>query len=135
MIPFVWCNTNERCHNELKLAHLLNSFKEATQDVLAALQVDAKEVTQCILSLKDKARKLICEWLHWHCRVSLSAILATNPVPCKQDCLKEDFLISETLMKADCRDPRWHLLYIDILLARGEVCSNTFSIKLPLCIF
>lgn len=24
-------------------------------------------------------------------------------------------------MKTDCRDPRWHLLYVDILLAKGEM--------------
>lgn len=93
------------------------------------------------MSLKDKARKLTCEWLQQHCRASLSTILSTNPVPCRQGCLKKAFLISETLMKVDCRDPRWHLLYIDSLLARGKVCGiffftyNTFSIKLNLYIF
>lgn len=24
-------------------------------------------------------------------------------------------------MRTECRDPRWHLLYVDILLARGEM--------------
>lgn len=122
-----WVVTNWNCHS------LLNFSKEATQDILAALQVDAEEVTRSILSLKDKARKLICEWLQQHCRASLSTILSTNPIPCQHDCLKEAFQISGVLMKTDYRDPRWHLLHIDSLLARGEVCSiftyNNFSIK------
>lgn len=24
-------------------------------------------------------------------------------------------------MRTDCRDPRWHLLYVDILLVKGEI--------------
>ncbi|KAB5546282.1 hypothetical protein PHYPO_G00070270, partial [Pangasianodon hypophthalmus] len=100
---------------------MLNQQKEATQDILAALQVDAEEVTLSIQSLKDKARKLICEWLQQHCRARLSTILSTNSIPCQQDCLKEAFLISGVLMKTDYRDPRWHLLYIDSLLARGDL--------------
>ncbi|KAG7323027.1 hypothetical protein KOW79_012729 [Hemibagrus wyckioides] len=99
---------------------MLNQQKEATQDILAALQVDAEEVTRSIMSLKVKAQKLICEWLQQHCRASLSTILSTNPIPCQQDCLKEAFLISGVLIKTDSRDPRWHLLYIDSLLARGD---------------
>ncbi|KAI5095737.1 tetratricopeptide repeat protein 34 [Silurus meridionalis] len=100
---------------------MLNQQKEATQDILAALQVDAEEVTRSILSLKDKAQKLICEWLQQHCHASLSTILSTNPIPCQHDCFKEALLISGALMKTDCRDPRWHLLYIDTLLARGDL--------------
>ncbi|KAI5612317.1 tetratricopeptide repeat protein 34, partial [Silurus asotus] len=100
---------------------MLNQQKEATQDILAALQVDAEEVTRSILSLKDKAQKLICEWLQQHCHASLSTILSTNPIPCQHYCFKEALLISGTLMKTDSRDPRWHLLYIDSLLARGDL--------------
>ncbi|KAL6482865.1 hypothetical protein MHYP_G00077370 [Metynnis hypsauchen] len=100
---------------------MLNQQKESTQDILAALQVDAEKVTRSILSLKDKARKLICEWLQQHCRASLSTFLSTSPAPCREECLREAFLTSGALMKTDCRDPRWHLLYIDTLLAQGEV--------------
>ncbi|KAI4901514.1 hypothetical protein NFI96_033430 [Prochilodus magdalenae] len=100
---------------------MVNQQKESTQDILAALQVDAEKVTRSILSLKDKARKLICEWLHQHCRAILSTVLSTKPVSCRGDCLREAFLTSGALMKTDCRDPRWHLLYVDTLLAQGEV--------------
>ncbi|XP_066529098.1 uncharacterized protein ttc34 [Hoplias malabaricus] len=99
---------------------MLNQQKESTQDILAALKVDAEHVTQSILSLKDKARNLVCEWLRQHCHDSLSTILSTNPVPCRKECLREAFLIGGVLMKTDSKDPRWHLLYIDILLAGGE---------------
>ncbi|XP_062872103.1 tetratricopeptide repeat protein 34 [Trichomycterus rosablanca] len=100
---------------------MLNQQKESTQDILAALQVNAEEVTRSILSLKDKARKLICEWLHQQCRSSLSTTVSTNPVHHQQKCLQEVFLISCMLRKINNRDPRWHLLYIDVLLARGDI--------------
>ncbi|MBN3323313.1 TTC34 protein, partial [Atractosteus spatula] len=99
----------------------LNQQKECTQDILTALQVDAAAVTQDILSLKEKASKLICDWLHQHCRTGLYEITAANAVPCREELLKEAFLIGGALMKIDCRDPRWHLLYIDTLLARGAL--------------
>ncbi|XP_027026144.2 uncharacterized protein ttc34 [Tachysurus fulvidraco] len=100
---------------------MLNQQKEAIQDILSALHVDEAEVTRRILSLKAKSQKLICEWLQQYCRASLSTILSTNPVPCQQDCLKEAFLISGVLLNTDSKDPRWHLLYIDTLLARGDL--------------
>uniref|UniRef100_A0A672M1Z7 Tetratricopeptide repeat domain 34 n=1 Tax=Sinocyclocheilus grahami TaxID=75366 RepID=A0A672M1Z7_SINGR len=68
----------------------------------------------CMLSLKDKVRKLVSEWLAQHCRSSLSETLSANPVPCREELLQEAFLIGEALMNTDCREPRWHLLYIDI---------------------
>lgn len=71
-------------------------------------------------SLKDKARRLISEWLDQHCRSSLSGILLANPVPCREEHLREAFLICGALMNTDCREPRWHLLYIDTLLAKGQ---------------
>lgn len=73
-----------------------------------------------MLSLKDKARKLVSEWLGQHCRSSLSETLSANPVPCREEFLREAFLIGGALMNTDCRDPRWHLLYIDTLLAKGR---------------
>ncbi|KAM3617041.1 uncharacterized protein V6R79_001600 [Siganus canaliculatus] len=100
---------------------MLNQQKECTHDILAALQINTDTVTKDILSLKDKARKLVCDWLHQFCRTSLSDILVTNPVPCHEEQLKEAFIIGGALMRTDCRDPRWHLLYVDILLAKGEV--------------
>ncbi|TMS16871.1 Tetratricopeptide repeat protein 34 [Larimichthys crocea] len=100
---------------------VLNQQKECTQDILAALQISTDIVIKDILSLKDKARKLVCDWLHQFCRANLSDILIVNAVPCHEEHLREAFIIGGALMRTDCRDPRWHLLYVDILLAKGEV--------------
>lgn len=78
-------------------------------------------VTKDILSLKDKARKLVCDWLQQYCRTNLSEILAAKAVPCQEEELREAFLIGGVLMRTDCRDTRCHLLYVDILLAKGEI--------------
>ncbi|KAG5838650.1 hypothetical protein ANANG_G00225850 [Anguilla anguilla] len=99
----------------------MNTAYECTRDILAALQVDCNAVTQDILSLKDTGRKLVCDWLQKYCRANLSDVIAANPVPCKEEHLREAFLIGGALMKTDSRDPRWHLLYVDTLLAKGAV--------------
>lgn len=62
----------------------------------------------------------MCDWLQQHCRTNLSEILATKAVPCQEEQLREAFLIGGALMRTDCRDPRWHLLYVDTLLAKGN---------------
>ncbi|XP_034393524.1 tetratricopeptide repeat protein 34 [Cyclopterus lumpus] len=100
---------------------LLNQQKECTHDILAALQIDIDIVTKDILSLKDKARTLVCDWLHQFCRTNLSDVVLTKAVPCHEEQLKEAFIIGGALMRTDCRDPRWHLLYVDTLIAKGEV--------------
>lgn len=81
-------------------------------------------MTKDILSLKDRAQKLVCDWLHQFCRTNLSDIVATHGVPCHEEQLREAFIIGGALMRADCRNPRWHLLYVDILLAKGEIVGE-----------
>lgn len=83
-------------------------------------------MTKDILSLKDRAQKLVCDWLHQFCRTNLSDIVATHGVPCHEEQLREAFTIGGALMRADCRNPRWHLLYVDILLAKGEIVGEIF---------
>ncbi|XP_037136773.1 tetratricopeptide repeat protein 34 [Syngnathus acus] len=100
---------------------LLNQQKECTHDILAALQINTDEVTKDLLSLKDRARKLVSDWLHEFCRSSLSDVLVSNNVPCHEDRLREASVICTALMKTNCAGPRWHLLCVDILLAKGEV--------------
>ncbi|XP_061781129.1 tetratricopeptide repeat protein 34 [Nerophis lumbriciformis] len=100
---------------------LLNQQKECTHDILAALQINTDEVTKDLLSLKERARKLVCDWLHRFCRSSLSDVLVTNAVPCHEERLREASIICAALIRTDCRAPRWHLLHVDILLAKGEV--------------
>ncbi|XP_075331604.1 uncharacterized protein ttc34 [Odontesthes bonariensis] len=100
---------------------MLNQQKECIHDILAALQINADTVVKDVLSLKDKAQKLVCDWLHQSCRTNLSDTVNTNSVPCHEEQLREAFIIGGALMRTDSRDPRWHLLYVDILLAKGEV--------------
>uniref|UniRef100_A0A8C1J7K8 Tetratricopeptide repeat domain 34 n=1 Tax=Cyprinus carpio TaxID=7962 RepID=A0A8C1J7K8_CYPCA len=47
----------------------------------------------------------------------------------QQKLLREAFLIDGALMNTDCREPRWHLLYIDTLLAKGEVNAAGAHLK------
>uniref|UniRef100_A0A3Q0SWW9 Tetratricopeptide repeat domain 34 n=1 Tax=Amphilophus citrinellus TaxID=61819 RepID=A0A3Q0SWW9_AMPCI len=104
---------------------MLNQQKECTCDIMAALQINADTVTKDILSLKDRAQKLVCDWLHQFCHTNLSNIVATNGVPCHEEQLREAFVIGGALMRVDSRNPKWHLLYVDILLAKGETSAGT----------
>ncbi|KAF6735427.1 Tetratricopeptide repeat protein 34 [Oryzias melastigma] len=100
---------------------MLDQEKECIHDVLEALQVDADSVVTDILSVKEKARKLVCDWLHKFCRTNLSDTVRIHSVPCHEEHLKEAFIVAGALMRTDSRDPRWHLLYVDILLAKGDI--------------
>ncbi|XP_058500088.1 uncharacterized protein ttc34 [Solea solea] len=100
---------------------MLNQEKECTHDILTALQINTDTVIKDIVSLKDKARKLVCDWLHQFCRTNLLDIVDTHTIPCHEEQLREAFIIGGALIRTDCRDPRWHLLYVDALLAKGEV--------------
>eukprot|EP00066_Takifugu_rubripes_P011407 XP_011600673.1 PREDICTED: tetratricopeptide repeat protein 34 isoform X2 [Takifugu rubripes] len=99
---------------------MLSQQQECTRDLLAALQVNADVVAKDILALKAGARKLVCDWLHQFCRGSLSDALASASVPCQEEQLRQAFVTCAALMRIDCREPRWHLLHVDILLAKGE---------------
>ncbi|XP_029012402.1 uncharacterized protein ttc34 [Betta splendens] len=100
---------------------MLTQQKECTDDIVAALQINPDIVIEDILSLKYEARKTVCDWLHQFCRTNLSDILSTSAVPCHEELLREAFTVSGALMRTDCREPRWHLLYVDTLLAKGDV--------------
>lgn len=105
--------------------------QECTHDLLAALQINDDFVAKDILSLKGRARKQACNWLHQFCRGKLADILASASVPCQEEELRETLVTCGALMKADYREPRWHLLHVDILLATGEMetlpCSGKWS--------
>ncbi|KAM6924889.1 tetratricopeptide repeat protein 34 [Xenentodon cancila] len=102
---------------------MLNQQKECIHDILEALQINADPVIKDILSLKDRAQKLVCDWLHQFCRSNLSDALMTKSIPCHKEQLREAFIIGEALMTTDSRDPRWHLLYVDTLLAKGDITT------------
>uniref|UniRef100_A0A8C6SPU6 Tetratricopeptide repeat domain 34 n=1 Tax=Neogobius melanostomus TaxID=47308 RepID=A0A8C6SPU6_9GOBI len=102
---------------------MLNQQKECTQDVLAALQINPDLVTKDLLSLKDKARMLVCDWLHEFCLGKLSHTLSCHCVPVKEEQLTEESVVCGALLKSESRDSRWHLLYVDLLLAKGDLKS------------
>ncbi|XP_058876254.1 tetratricopeptide repeat protein 34-like [Acipenser ruthenus] len=108
---------------------VLNQQKEATQDIVSALRVDTPAVTRDILSLKDQARTLVCDWLHQHGRTALAEITAANQVPCGEELLKEVLLIGGALVEIDSRSSQWHLLYIDALLAKGALDSASSHLR------
>lgn len=94
-------------------------LQECTRDILAALRINTDTVVKDILSLKGKAQALVCDWLHQFCRTNLSSLLVSSAPPCDEHQLREVFIVCGALMKTDGRDPRWHLLYVDILLGKG----------------
>ncbi|KAJ0064472.1 hypothetical protein NL108_006933 [Boleophthalmus pectinirostris] len=100
---------------------MLNQQKECTQDLLAALLIYPDEVSKDLLSLKDKARRLVCDWLHEFCLHKLAQNLSCNGVPIPEEQLREESVVCATLLKTEARDPRWHLLQVDLLLAKGDV--------------
>ncbi|KAK7896696.1 hypothetical protein WMY93_022021 [Mugilogobius chulae] len=100
---------------------MLNQQKECTQDLLAALLIYPDEVSKDILSLKDKARRLVCDWLYEFCLLKLSQTLTCNEIPVSEEQLREENVVCGTMLKTETRDPRWHLLCVDLLLAKGDV--------------
>uniref|UniRef100_A0A3B3ZND6 Uncharacterized protein n=1 Tax=Periophthalmus magnuspinnatus TaxID=409849 RepID=A0A3B3ZND6_9GOBI len=107
---------------------MLNQQKECTQDLLAALLICPDEVSKDILSLKDKARKLVCDWLHEFCLRKMSHSLSCNGVPVPEEQLREESMVCATLLKTETRDPRWHLLYVDLLLAKGGSAAQLVQV-------
>ncbi|KAG7279895.1 hypothetical protein CRUP_016222 [Coryphaenoides rupestris] len=62
----------------------LSQQKECTEDILSALQLSVDTVTKDILSLKDKARTLVCDWLEQYCRTDQLEPLVAKAVPCQE---------------------------------------------------
>lgn len=107
----------------------LPPVQECIQDILAALQINADPVIKEILSLKDRAQKLICDWLHHFCRTNLSDAVIAGLAPCHGEQLRDAFIIGGALLMTDSRDPRWHLLHVDILLAKGWASFSNFAVQ------
>uniref|UniRef100_A0A8C2IZL5 Tetratricopeptide repeat domain 34 n=1 Tax=Cyprinus carpio TaxID=7962 RepID=A0A8C2IZL5_CYPCA len=111
---------------------LLGQWKTAIFDFTAVL----KEHPDHVQALCGRGftylmlnQQKVCEWLGQHCHSSLSETLSANPVPCWEELLQEALLIDGALMNTDYREPRWHLLYIDTLLTKGEVNAAGAHLK------
>ncbi|NXX23507.1 TTC34 protein, partial [Podargus strigoides] len=96
----------------------LKQQKEAVQDLISALKVEAGVVVPAILSLKPEAQGLITQWLLQHGRTALTELLATKDLS-KEETLRDLLMIAEALIKI-CRDSQYHIFYTDVLIAHGK---------------
>ncbi|NWX19507.1 TTC34 protein, partial [Aegotheles bennettii] len=96
----------------------LKQQKEAVQDLISALKVEAAVVIPAILSLKHEARGLITQWLLQHGKTELAELIATKDLS-KEETLRDLLMIAKALIKI-CKDSQYHLFYTDVLIANGE---------------
>ncbi|XP_030918359.1 tetratricopeptide repeat protein 34 [Geospiza fortis] len=95
----------------------LRQQKEAVQDLISALKVEAGAVIPAILSLKPEAQGLVTGWLLQHGRATLSELMATKDVP--EETLRDLLTMAKALTKI-CRAAQHHIFYTDVLMANGR---------------
>ncbi|XP_054657004.1 tetratricopeptide repeat protein 34 [Grus americana] len=95
----------------------LKQQKEAVQDLISALKVEAGVVIPAILSLKHEAQGLITQWLLQHGRTALTELVATKDFS-KEETLRDLLVIAKALIKI-CKDAQHHIFYTDVLIANG----------------
>ncbi|XP_027643422.2 tetratricopeptide repeat protein 34 [Falco peregrinus] len=96
----------------------LKQQKEAVQDLISALKVEAGVVVPAILSLKHEAQGLITQWLLQHGRTALTEVVATKDLS-KEETLKDLLMIAKALVQI-CKDAQYHIFYTDVLVASGK---------------
>ncbi|XP_072740135.1 tetratricopeptide repeat protein 34 [Ciconia boyciana] len=96
----------------------LKQQKEAVQDLISALKVEAGVVIPAILSLKHEAQGLITQWLLQHGRTALTELVATKDLS-KEETLRDLLMIAKALIKI-CKDAQYHIFYTDVLIANGR---------------
>ncbi|XP_053942095.1 tetratricopeptide repeat protein 34 [Cuculus canorus] len=96
----------------------LKQQKEAVQDLVSALKVEAGVVIPAILSLKHEARRLITQWLLQHGRMTLTELVATKDLS-KREPFRDLLMIAKALIKI-CKDSQYHIFYTDVLIANGR---------------
>ncbi|KFQ12438.1 Tetratricopeptide repeat protein 34, partial [Leptosomus discolor] len=96
----------------------LKQQKEAVQDLISALTVEAGAVIPAILSLKQEAQGLIAQWLLQHGRTALTELVATKGLS-KEETLGDLLMIAKALIKI-CKDAQCHIFYVDVLIANGR---------------
>ncbi|XP_026718571.1 tetratricopeptide repeat protein 34 [Athene cunicularia] len=101
------------------LIHLaLKQEKEAVQDLISALKVEAGVVIPAILSLNREAQGLVTQWLLQHGRTALTELLAAKDLS-KEETLGDLLVIAKALVKI-CKDAQYHIFYTDVLIANGK---------------
>ncbi|NXK90294.1 TTC34 protein, partial [Formicarius rufipectus] len=96
----------------------LRQQKEAVQDLISALKVEAGAVIPAILSLKSEAQRLVTGWLLQHGRAVLTQLVATKDLS-KEETLKDLLTIAKALIKI-CKAAQYHIFYTDVLIANGK---------------
>ncbi|KFQ43438.1 Tetratricopeptide repeat protein 34, partial [Nestor notabilis] len=96
----------------------LKQQKEAVQDLLSALKVEAGAVIPAILALKQEAQGLITQWLLLHGRAALTELVATKDLS-KEETLRDLLMLAEALIKIG-KDAAYHIFYTDVLIANGR---------------
>ncbi|KFQ85109.1 Tetratricopeptide repeat protein 34, partial [Phoenicopterus ruber ruber] len=96
----------------------LKQQKEAVQDLISALKVEAGVVIPAILSLKPEAQGLIAQWLLQHGRTALTELVATKDLS-KEETLQDLLMIAKALIKIR-KDSQCHIFYTDVLIADGQ---------------
>ncbi|NXF30386.1 TTC34 protein, partial [Nyctibius bracteatus] len=113
----------------------LKQQKEAVQDLISALKVEAGVAIQAIRSLKHEAQGLITQWLLQHGRTALTELVATKDLS-KEETLRDLLMIAKALIKI-CKDSQCHIFYTDVLIAAGKYeealdhLREAFSHSLP----
>ncbi|XP_005528471.1 PREDICTED: tetratricopeptide repeat protein 34 [Pseudopodoces humilis] len=95
----------------------LRQQKEAVQDLISALKVEAGAVIPAILSLKPEAQVLVTEWVLQHGRATLTKLLATKDLS-REETLRDLLTMAKALTKI-CRTAH-HIFYTDVLMANGK---------------
>ncbi|NXU09617.1 TTC34 protein, partial [Pardalotus punctatus] len=96
----------------------LRQQKEAVQDLISALKVEAGAVIPAILSLKPEARGLVTGWLLQHGRAALTELVATKDLP-REETLGDLLTVAKALTQI-YRAAQHHIFYTDVLMAKGE---------------
>ncbi|NWW18762.1 TTC34 protein, partial [Falcunculus frontatus] len=96
----------------------LRQQKEAVQDLISALKVEAGAVIPAILSLKPEAQGLVTGWLLQHGRAALIELVATKDPP-GEETLGDLLTMAKALTKI-CKAAQHHIFYTDVLMANGE---------------
>ncbi|KAF4793505.1 tetratricopeptide repeat domain 34 [Turdus rufiventris] len=96
----------------------LRQQKEAVQDLISALKVEAGAVIPAILSLKPETQGLVTGWLLQHGRATLTELMATKDHPGKET-LGDLLMVAKALTKI-CKAAQHHIFYADVLMANGR---------------
>ncbi|XP_039420072.1 tetratricopeptide repeat protein 34 [Corvus cornix cornix] len=96
----------------------LRQQKEAVQDLISALKVEAGAVIPAILSLKPEAQGLVTGWLLQHGRAALTELVATKDLP-GEETLGDLLTMAKALTKI-CKAAQHHIFYADVLMANGR---------------